>query len=676
AEIDRIDRELIRALAERMEAVRRIAAHKRDNPDVPLRNDEREREVFQVWSEQGRQHGLSPYFIGRILREVLNYSRRDQERVLVREDEPERAARSVRVGYQGAPGAYSDLAIEKLFTSRPQPVKSREGFHTFAAALDALESGEVQYVLLPIENTIAGSINDVYRLLAERRVHVVDEEVWAVEHVLAGLPGATLEDLEIVRSHPVALQQCQVFLGQLVGVTAESHFDTAGSAFSVAEAGDRRIAAICSEEAARRAGLEVLRREVADREHNITRFVLVGLEAERVDARVRARTSLLFTADHRRGALAACLQYFADQGINLCKLESRPLPETPWEYLFYVDLEGNVEDPRLAAALQKLAEHTNHLRVLGCYPDRSVEGGLPEEAAELEVAPAPVAPPPAQPKQGAKEPLVTNVRPDATERAASVVRVGTARIGAPDEFTLILGPCAVENRAQVMEAAEMARDAGAKLLRGGAFKPRSSPYSFQGLGWEGLALLAEAGRAYDLPIVTEVLRPEDVERVAQTADVLQVGARNMQNFALLTELGRVRRPVLLKRGMSATIGELLAAAEYVLAGGNQQVVLCERGIRTFETATRATLDVSAVPVLKARTHLPVIVDPSHAAGVRELVIPLALAAVAAGADGLIVEVHPNPDEALCDKDQALTADQLRELVRGAEAVVRTQGRTF
>jgi 3-deoxy-7-phosphoheptulonate synthase len=212
------------------------------------------------------------------------------------------------------------------------------------------------------------------------------------------------------------------------------------------------------------------------------------------------------------------------------------------------------------------------------------------------------------------------------------------------------------------------------MLRGGAFKPRTSPYAFQGLGFPGLEILAEAGRAYELPIVTEVLRPEDVERVAEKADMLQVGARNMQNFALLREVGRATRPVLLKRGMSATIEELLLAAEYVMAGGNHRVVLCERGIRTFETATRNTLDISAVPVLKARTHLPVIVDPSHAAGVRELVVPLALAAAAAGADGLIIEAHPNPAAALCDKDQALTSAELAELSQLLRPIVAARGR--
>ena len=224
-------------------------------------------------------------------------------------------------------------------------------------------------------------------------------------------------------------------------------------------------------------------------------------------------------------------------------------------------------------------------------------------------------------------------------------------------FTLIAGPCSVESREQTLAAAYAVAAGGATMLRGGAYKPRTSPHSFQGLGRDALRILAEARAETGLPIVTELTDVREIEPVLEVADVIQVGARNMQNAPLLTEIGRSGRPALLKRGPASTIDDLLLAAEYILAEGNEDVTLCERGIRTFERATRYTLDVSAVPVLKERTHLPVIVDPSHAAGRRELVRPLSLAAVAAGADGLIVEVHPDPAVALSDGPQALTTDE-------------------
>jgi chorismate mutase/prephenate dehydratase len=239
--------------------------------------------------------------------------------------------------------------------------------------------------------------------------------------------------------------------------------------------------------------------------------------------------------------------------------------------------------------------------------------------------------------------------------------VGGVKIG-DGNFLVIAGPCSVESRDQIMSCARQARNHGAKILRGGVFKPRTSPYSFQGMGYEGLDLLVEAGRSVGMPVITEVMTTEDVERVAEKADIIQIGARNMQNFSLLKAVGQIRRPVMLKRGMSSSIEEVLQATEYILAGGNQQVFLCERGIRTFETATRGTLDISAVPVLKKRTHLPVFIDPSHAAGVRDLVIPLALAAKAVGADGIIVEFHPEPEKALSDGPQALLFPQFEKLM--------------
>ena len=258
----------------------------------------------------------------------------------------------------------------------------------------------------------------------------------------------------------------------------------------------------------------------------------------------------------------------------------------------------------------------------------------------------------------------------------TVVRVGEhATIGGTD-ITVIAGPCSVENREMLHESATAVKAAGATILRGGAFKPRSSPYSFQGLGREALRLLVEVRAASGLPVVTEVLDTRDVDLVAEHADMLQVGARNMQNFALLAELGRVQRPVLLKRGMSATVEELLMAAEYIIAHGNSQVVLCERGIRTFERATRNTLDVSAVPVLKRESHLPVIVDPSHAGGEAGLVAPLAFAAIAAGADGLIIEVHPDPSIALSDGDQSLTPDAFVALMGRLGAFAAAAGRAM
>ena len=257
----------------------------------------------------------------------------------------------------------------------------------------------------------------------------------------------------------------------------------------------------------------------------------------------------------------------------------------------------------------------------------------------------------------------------------TTITVGKHTVGS-DEFMLVAGPCSVESREQIMETAKAVRKAGAQYLRGGAFKPRTSPYDFQGLEEDGLKILRDASDATGLKIVTEVITPTDVLLVAKYADVLQVGARNMTNFALLKDLGKLSKPVMLKRGMAATIKDLLMAAEYIVSEGNPNVILCERGIRTFETATRNTLDLNAVPYIKQRSHLPVLVDPSHGTGVRDLVVPMARAAAACGADGVMVEVHHDPAEALSDGAQSLYPEQFEAMVRGLEPFVRAAGRTL
>jgi 3-deoxy-7-phosphoheptulonate synthase len=261
-------------------------------------------------------------------------------------------------------------------------------------------------------------------------------------------------------------------------------------------------------------------------------------------------------------------------------------------------------------------------------------------------------------------------RPEGT-----VVRIGDVAIGG-EQVVVMAGPCSVESRDQIVRSAELVSAAGAKVIRGGAFQPRSSPYSFQGLGEEGLRLLREAADRHGLLVVSEVMDSAQIPLVARYADILQVGARNMQNFNLLRDLGRQRKPVLLKRGIAATIEELLLSAEYILSGGNYDVILCERGIRTFETYTRNTMDISAIPVVKKLSHLPIIADPSHGTGRRDKVVPMARAAVAAGADGLIVEAHPDPDHALSDGAQSLRPEEFAEMMSQLKLIAQAVGRSM
>ncbi|MFT5732899.1 MAG: chorismate mutase/prephenate dehydratase [Planctomycetota bacterium] len=671
-QIDDADRALVDALRARLDAVRRIGAAK-EASGTALVDPSREAQVAGRWTELAEEAGLNPHAAGRVLREVLHWSKREQE-LEWQLGVPNR----VKVAYQGARAANGDLAARQLMGLRRTPVDT-VGMTSFDAVIAAVSAGDVDYAFVPVENSIVGSIEAVNSLLLQAQLYVVDEEKWDIEHVLAAREGATVAGLRRALSHPVALRQCRNTLVDSLGLESVEVWDTAGAAELVAASDDLTQAAVCPRGAAEANGLVVLRDDVSDHPGNWTRFLLLGTKPEKNAAGVPSRTTLSFVADHGVGSLARCLAAFENEGINLTRLASHVLPGRPGQYGFLVDLEGDIEDEPVARALVAMRAASRQLTVLGSYPDRSRGRDMPRmRAPKNEAAPEPELVSASTPASPAPKPSASPGLHLVAGNDAS--RDGTRQLaGVPlhsKSFVLIAGPCAVENGAQIEAAAKMVREAGASLLRGGAFKPRTSTYSFQGLGMEGIDLLASAGQRHGLPIVTEVLRASDLDAIAAKADVLQIGARNMQNFELLRALGRVDRPILLKRGMSATIDEWLHAAEYILAAGNHQVVLCERGIRTFETSTRATLDLASIAIVKERTHLPILVDPSHAAGRRELVIPLALAAAAAGADGLMVECHPDPESALCDKEQALTPDDLNRLVEALGPILAGQGRTL
>jgi chorismate mutase/prephenate dehydratase len=669
--LDRIDAALLDLLAERSAVVDEVAALKSRESALSLRDLERERDLLSRIGREGQKRGLNAFHVVKIFRDVIEASVRRQESHLTREANEGDDPAVLRVAFQGVDGAYSHLAGRKFFGDRPEePIFV--GYRSFRQAVDAVERDECDYAILPLENSVAGSINETYALLGTSKLHIMGEEVWPVEHCLLGLSKVPLARLKRIYSHPQALLQCSEFLESLPGATAESFFDTAASVGRVKELGSEENAAIASAEAGELHGLVVLRRDIANQRTNQTRFVVVHRKRFRFDPRIPCRTSLLLVTDHKEGALERCLSELARASVNMTKLESRSMQNTPWEYQFYVDIEGNVDEPRVAAALEGIGRNARYLRVLGCYP-RKADPSL-QVPRDVDLTPAgPVAPPvsttaPLTSESNVAYPLAAR---RAGDSGRTLVKVGDVVFG--EGFVVVAGPCAVETESQVFETARIVREGGGRVLRGGVFKPRTSPYAFQGLGLAGLDILARAGQEYGLPIVTEVMAPEEVEKVALLADMLQIGARNMQNFALLKEVGQSKRPVLLKRGMMSSVEELLLAAEFILSAGNRHVVLCERGIRTFETSTRNTLDLGAVQVLKSRTHLPGIGDPSHAMGVAAFVAPMARAALAAGADGVIVEVHPRPAEAPGDGAHALTPDLFAAMMGDLRRVAQALG---
>ena len=557
----------------------------------------------------------------------------------------------MRVAIQGGPGSFSEAAARWRW-----PEMSLVPCREVAQVVAAVREGRADGGCLPIENSLFGSVTATYDLLHEAfgdgSLQLQDEILLPVHHALLGVAGADLAGIRRVLSHPVALAQCRLWLAShLPNAELVNEWDTAGSGEIVARDARPDQAAVVPLHALGMWTLAPLAERIEDDPSNQTRFLTFareGTPGNGETAAVRRKTSLLVWMDHQPGMLASALQAFASRGINLTSLQSRPERTVPWTYRFYLDIEGAADDGRVAEALDALETIASKVVVLGSYREWN-DGTAPSPPPVRELAHR--RPRPNIPLHDSRQ------RPEGT-----VVQVGKIAIGGR-EPVLMAGPCSVESRETLLDCARAIADAGAQMLRGGAFKPRTSPYEFQGLGARGLKFLAEAREMTGLPVVTEVLSWDEVPIVARYADVLQIGARNMQNFALLRAAGRSGKPILLKRGGGATIDEWLLAAEYILADGNENVILCERGIRTFERATRHTLDLNGVALARERTHLPVIVDPSHAAGIRSIVPALALAGLAAGAHGILVEVHPDPDHALSDGQQSLDLPAFASLAR-------------
>jgi chorismate mutase/prephenate dehydratase len=658
-----LDQRIVELIAQRFRVVDDVAREKAAS-DAAIRDSDREREVLAAVEHIARIEGAPVNLVRRIYRDLL------AESVSRQVSSRSGAHREVglRVAVRGE-HSFGFLAAQKYLSTRDvdgELIVTR----SYQAAVDALKAGEVDLAVLPIENTAAGSVDETYDLLRENEVSIVGEETSSVDYCLCGVSDLPLAGISRILAAVDGLEQCSRFLQSLPNASQILHVDTGEAMRIVHEAGDATQVAIGAAEAAAAHGLVVLRRGIANHVENYTRFVVLSRHPVGVELSAPCKTSLILIARHEHGALMRSLGVLAASGHSMTKLESRPRPGRPFEYMFFIDFEGNIADPRTSEALDDLRSTALHLKVLGSYPATTTKGDAqPGDSRPLVPQPAgvDVAESIAQSRPATKASknyrlAGRDARPDDT-----VIPVGNLLIGG-DGFLVMAGPCSVESADQINATARAVREAGAQILRGGVFKPRTSPYAFQGLGWEGLELLAAAGRAAGMPIISEVMAVDQVRRMAEFVDILQVGTRNMQNFDLLRELGKVDRPILLKRGLSSTIDEWLGAAEYILAIGNQQVILCERGIRTFETSTRNTLDLCAIPVLRELTHLPVIVDPSHGTGHRAYVPPMAKAARAAGAHGLLIEVHPDPDRALSDAEQSLSFPEFLALMRSLQTV--------
>ena len=593
-QLDGVDRRLLEALAERQEAVREVARIKGGGGSV-VRDPGREEALLGRLVDLGRDIGLEPFFVTRVFREVLDHSLRLQHELLATRRDPSRAGKLLVVGFQGGEGAFSHLAAKRCFAARGEAVF--QGFSAFRPMLEAVRDGKVDFALLPIENTTAGSINESYDLLAEMDLHLVGEEVQKVEHCLIGLEDVPLARIRRVYSHPVALAQCGAFLASLDHVHAEAFEDTALAVAKVKADQDLSQAAIASEEAARVHGLPILRRGVQDQRENYTRMVVVAREAESFDPRIPCKTSLVFATRHEKGALARGIALLAEHGLNLTKLESRPRPNTPWEYRFYLDFEGNLADPAVREGLDAFAAETSYLRVLGCYPSRTsdeAQPARPRRGRRITPAPSPVQGP---------------------------ARVAGLTFG--EGPLLLAGPEQLGDVAATQAAARRARGSGADALWAGHLDPRERAGET-----DALAVLTSAAATAGLPLAVRCNHPADVARLAVRADLLVVDGQHMHDGALLREVGRVDCGVVLTRAPTATLDEWLEAAAQLRSYGNGRVVLLDAGVRLFD---RLAPDLAALPEVHARAALPVLVDLGSSAP--EGRAALARAAIAAGAAG-------------------------------------------
>ena len=663
--INQLDSGLIKLLAQRRKLSKEVIVVK-ENSNKPIRDQQREAELLNRLIKAGKKEGLDSHFLSKIFYEIIEDSVRLQQNfVQTKLNTKSEKKKAIKIAIQGIEGSYSYLASQKYFTHFNYEL-TFVSKKLFDEVIDSVEKGEADYAVLPIENTTSGGINEVYDLLLHTTLSIVGEEKFQVKHCLVALEEVPIRKIKKVLAHHQAAAQCSKFLESIPNVGVEYFVDTAMSVQKIKEVGNSSFAAIASEEAATLFNLKILQRDIANQPENFTRFLVASRKPEEVDSRIPCKTSIVMATSHTAGSLVEALNVFRKYNVNLTKLESRPIIGNPWEEMFYIDFEGNITDETIKNVMDELGQFTRFIKILGSYPSQELTKTKLEYTKILESGIQKSLLPISYDSRNLiiKKSKSKNYRLASREYKSedTVIKVRDVIIGG-DNFVVIAGPCSVESKEMILQCALEAKENGVQILRGGCFKPRTSPYSFQGLGLEGLEFLSEAGKYYEMPVITEVMDTEQVADVARVSDILQIGARNMQNFALLKEVGKTHRPIMLKRGLSASIDDWLNAAEYILSQGNRQVILCERGIRTFETATRNTLDLSAIPVLKELTHLPVIVDPSHAVGERNKVIPLAKAAKVVGAHGIMIEFHPDPPNALSDPEQALYFMQFEELMR-------------
>lgn len=687
-QLDSVDGRILQALAERQKLVLRVAQTKAAGTGK-LHDPQREQGLLTRLVKSGKDLGLDRFFLTRVFREILDHSVRLQQDFLAGQQNPQQDVSTLVVGFQGTETSYSHMAAMRHFGSRNVDV-IYVGYPSFETMLRAVIDGQANYAVLPIENTTAGSINESYDLLAKMALVLVGEEVQRVEHCLMSVEGSSLNRIRRVFSHPQALAQCSEFLASLQHCRVEAFSDTALAAQKIADDKDPTHAAIASAEAAQRYGLTVLRRHIANQRENFTRMVIVAREPVRYDLRVPCKTSLIFSAqqDGGAGALLSCLEVFARHQLSLSKIESRPRSKSPWQYLFYVDLAGNLAEPRVQQALRELEKHTSWMKILGSYPTRTTDSVQPAEPLPTpQSTPRPLhnsqlsdrqpnnrqptsqsgGPPTADGSQVLTNDAVATAADDRSDDAVAaptdvartsitsrthktVVHIGRTRIGG-GPAVILAAPTRFCDVTELNRIAELAKENGITVLctprlelpgpaatRAETLRPASDPRPPNDTHLSTFEAAAERVRLATLCRIGSLAALADYGR---RFDALFLAPEFMRDLSLLEAVGQSDRPVVLSRHPTARVDEWLAAAELILAQGNQQVILCEGGASEppLTSGVGIGIDLAVIAALKGLSHLPVIVDLSHHLGATAVTIRLAKGALALGADGLLLSLQ-------------------------------------
>ncbi|MBN2572338.1 MAG: chorismate mutase, partial [Ignavibacteriales bacterium] len=546
-EINKVDREIIRLLSDRRHLSEEVVKVK-EISDRPIRDEKREEDLLINLIRTGKKYGLSSHFVTKIYQEIIEDSVKLQQKHLhkIQDGKSSGKKKAITIAIQGIEGSYSYLASQKYFSNYAGKLQFIKN-DTFEEVVRAVENGAAEFAVLPIENTTSGGINEVYDLLLHTSLYIVGEETFPVNHCLVAVKDISIDNIEKIYAHYQAATQCSKFISSLKNCKVEYFSDTALSVKRIIEEKNTKYAAIASKEAALLFKVSVLAEGIANQTGNYTRFLIATRKPLPVDSRIPTKTSIVIATSHSPGALVNALSVFQQRKINMTKLESRPILGNPWEEMFYLDFEGNINDKNIEEAINELGPYTRFFKVLGCYPMEgfkrvklSFDKILEETKKQKETS-----------KQVEKEtkiiiPKNYKLASRAYKKEDTIIKVKDVTIGG-NNFVVMAGPCSVESADQISSCAAHAKENGVDILRGGCFKPRSSPYSFQGLGFEGLELLENAGKQNGMPVITEVLQINQIEGVLKHADILQIGARNMQNFSLLKEIGKTHKPIMLKR---------------------------------------------------------------------------------------------------------------------------------